>query len=410
MLYKMKISFFCLVLFIFYNTANAQHSADDLNQNLLLQIIRGKDSTVDHVLNKAEKYHFQLILTLVDQHDGKDELLSFDFNQDKYYYNPASLIKLPVVILAAEKMSRLKETFNVSVDDRIGLQICSCDKTTEDYINRSIPSTFRQVMRETIIMSSNPGFNYFFNFLGRDSFNTRIKDLGYSKTNLRRRFYANCTESDQSRFGGVNFYDEKGRIKHSMKCYFSNKSWENNADWPHLAGLKHKENGKYVNGPKDYRDGNFLALSDAHGMMLKLFNPEKFDPRSNFQIDSSIKNILIDALGNFPRELNSIHYKETYPDYYYKFFLDPKTMNTADGELRIYNKVGIAGGFISDVSFFHDKRSGIKFYLSGAMLAKKDGIMDNGKYDYYDIGIPVFRKIGSMIYAYLSGSIGTDNY
>lgn len=398
------------MFFIFYNIADAQHNVENLNQNLLLQIIKGKDSTVDHVLNKSEKYHFQLILTLVDQHDGKEELISFDFNKDKYYYNPASLIKLPVLILAAEKLSGLKERFKVTADDSLGLQICSCDRSTADYIRQTTPSTFRQVMKETIIMSSNTGFNYFFNFLGRDSFNTRIRDLGYSKTNLRRRFYAGCNETDQSRYGGIVFYDKMGGIKHSMKCYFSDNKWENNADWPLSAGLKHKENGKYVNGPKDYSDGNFLALSDAHGMMIKLFNSGNFSATSDFQIDSSVKNMLIDALGSFPRELNSVHYRETYPDYYYKFFLDPKTMNTADGQLRIYNKVGIAGGFISDVSFFHDKRSGLKFYLSAAMLAKKDGVMDNGKYDYYDIGIPVFRKIGSMIYSYLSGFSGADKH
>jgi hypothetical protein len=126
-------------------------------------------------------------------------------------------------------------------------------------------------------------------------------------------------------------------------------------------------------------------------------------------LDSSTRNELIDALGSYPRELQSVYYSNMkFPDSYYKFFLDPATMRTGEGQLRIYNKVGIAGGFISDVSFFHDQQTGLKFYLSGAIMAKKDGIPENGRYDYYDIGIPVFRKIGEILFQYLLATLPDD--
>jgi hypothetical protein len=83
-------------------------------------------------------------------------------------------------------------------------------------------------------------------------------------------------------------------------------------------------------------------------------------------------------------------------------------MRTGKGELRIYNKVGIAGGFISDVSFFHDERTGLKFFISGSMMAVENGIIDYRRYKYYDIGIPVFRKIGQILYEYLLNTLPDD--
>jgi hypothetical protein len=394
-------------LLIYQLTAWSQQMGDDQDQNFILQIIKGKDSAVDHVIANSGKYHFQILLSLVQFQDGKEELIDFDFNKDRYYFSPASLIKLPVMIISGEKFSRLMKYQDLSPDDSIAISPCSCDRSTPIYLSKTKPPTFRQLIRETTIMSSNPGYNFFFDFLGKDTFNTRVRELGFTKTNLRKRFYSPCSGTDQSKFGGVSFFDYNGRIKYNLKCNNSYLPWENEMSWPHVAGTYHKENGKWVSGPKDYGDGNYLALSDAHRMMVGLFNP---DPNngSSFQMNKDIRQILITALGDYPRELQSTHYEMNNPDHYYKFFLDPSTMNTEDGQLRIYNKVGIAGGFISDVSFFHDKRTGLKFYLSAAMLAKKDGRMDNGKYNYFDIGIPVFRKIGSFIYEYLSGGAGTD--
>lgn len=388
---------FCLMSFII----KAQQESFGSDQNLITLILKGKDSTVDHVINNADKYHFQIILSLVDNNNGKEEVISFDINKDKHYFGPASLIKFPVAIVAAEKLSALKNQYDVGLDDSISVETCSCDKNTVSYFKKTSPPTFRQLLRETMIMSSNPGYNFFYNFLGREAFNTRISELGYERINLRNRFYLPCPENEQSLFGGIRFYAADGTEKYAINCVASKGNWLNSEEWPHLAGTKHKENGKWVNGPKSYLNGNYVSLGEAHEMMISLMNTDS----DAYTIDAEIRQVLIDALGSFPRELKSTHFPGPYPDHYYKFFLDPSVMNTSDGELRIYNKVGIASGFISDVSFFHNRSTGLKFYLSAAMMPKKDGIPDNGKYDYYSIGIPVFRKIGAMIYTYLSKNI-----
>jgi hypothetical protein len=44
------------------------------------------------------------------------------------------------------------------------------------------------------------------------------------------------------------------------------------------------------------------------------------------------------------------------------------------------------------------------------MHAKKDGIVGNNNFSYYDIGIPAFRKIGELVYKSLSGMENQEEY
>jgi len=373
--------------------------ADD---SLLIRILQGKDATLDQVLSNSAKYNFQLILSVFSDNKGKDELVHYSINRDKYFFSPASLIKFPVAVVALEKLTALQARYGITIEDSLELITCSCDLSSRSYVRNTRPATFRQLLREMLILSDNDAYNVMFDFLGKDYFNTRIRQLGYQRINLRRRFYFPCDYGAQERFGGFRFYDPLGKLQYEIPCQTSQGEWRNDSNWPHTAGQKHLENGKWVAGPKSFLDGNYVSLWEAHRLLIDVLSADTLPDSPFFAIEDSMRQELIDALGSYPRALQSGRYQgEKYPDHYYKYFLDPKTMVTADNQLKIYNKVGISGGFISDVSYFYDQQSGLRFFLSGAMLAKKDGLMDNGKYDYYDIGIPVFRKIGSLVYAYL---------
>lgn len=375
----------------------------------LLEILRGKDAKVDYVLANADKFHFQLILTTYSFEKEKTQLIHADINKDQYYFLPASLIKLPAAVLAAEKMSSLQELYNITTKDSIVLDPCPCNQATINYVKSTQPSTFDQILREMLILSNNSAYNFIFDLLGKDSFNTRIRQIGYDRINLRNRFYSSCLDDQQSWFGGIRFYGPDNILKYQLPCQRSQRAWLNDSNWPHQAGLKYVEGRRLVSGPKNYISGNYVSLWSAHRLLIQLIENGKDGLLDTIKLNKEIREELINALGSYPRELNSKRYNNEYfPDTYYKFFLDPSSMRTGKGELRIYNKVGIAGGFISDVSFFHDERTGLKFFISGSMMAVENGIIDYRRYKYYDIGIPVFRKIGQILYEYLLNTLPDD--
>lgn len=273
------------------------NSQELLTSDKLKELLSGKDAKVDYVLANAEKFHFQLILTTYSYDTGKIRLTHADINKDQYYFSPASLIKFPVAIVAAEKLSKLYDIFNITADDSIALSACFCNQSTANYINKTRSSSFRQVLRETMILSNNAGYNLLFDFLGKDTFNFRMRQLGYTHINLRNRFYPSCTEEQQAWFGGIKFYGLDKRLKYELPCQHSQHPWYNDSTWPHLAGKRYAADRQLVNGPKNYIDENYVSLWDAHQLMMQLMESEHSEKNNRLIINQVIKRRTCRCLG-----------------------------------------------------------------------------------------------------------------
>jgi hypothetical protein len=388
-----------LSLFIVFSTTAQRYEV--LKDSLLMRLLMDEDPQLDEVLNNPSRYEFQLIYTKITHSDKKLLLEERSLNQDQFHFYPASLIKLPLAMVALEYMQYLKE-FGVSMQDRISIQTCSCDRATESYVRKSKNPTLEHFLRELLIMSNNDAYNLFFDLVGMDHFNSRISEMGYKGIILKNRFTQGCTSGQNRWSGGVKFINSNDSVIYSIPCDSSLKSYTVDSSYPTSSGKYHVSGKKIIASPKDYSASNFVRLTDAHHLMIQLFYPEiNQNPSVAFKFDSSKTHLLKTAMGDFPRELlNAWQDFSQTPDYYYKFFLDPKTRNTQTGNLRIYNKVGLASGYLSDVSYFEDQENGIAFFISAAIFAKKDGIVGGGKNNYYDFGIPVLRKIGTLIYNY----------
>ncbi|HWN89244.1 MAG TPA: hypothetical protein VNM35_09280, partial [Chitinophagaceae bacterium] len=74
--------------------------------------------------------------------------------------------------------------------------------------------------------------------------------------------------------------------------------------------------------------------------------------------------------------------------------------NTAKNGIRIFNKVGDAYGFLIDAGYIADFNNNVEFMLSAVIHCNSDGIFNDDKYDYDDIGFPFMKHIGQVIYDY----------
>ena len=68
--------------------------------------------------------------------------------------------------------------------------------------------------------------------------------------------------------------------------------------------------------------------------------------------------------------------------------------------MRVFNKVGWAYGFLIDVSYVVDFKNKIEFMLAAVVYVNSDGILNDDKYDYEDVGYPFFQELGKIIYNY----------
>jgi hypothetical protein len=68
--------------------------------------------------------------------------------------------------------------------------------------------------------------------------------------------------------------------------------------------------------------------------------------------------------------------------------------------IRIFNKVGDAYGYLLDNAYVVDFDKGVEFMLSAVINTNVDGIYNDGKYAYHQLGYPFMKNLGRTVYKY----------
>ena len=66
--------------------------------------------------------------------------------------------------------------------------------------------------------------------------------------------------------------------------------------------------------------------------------------------------------------------------------------------LRIYNKVGNAYGFLTDAAYIVDLDAGIEFLLAATIYVNENQTFNDDQYEYDEVGLPFLRDLGQAIY------------
>ena len=98
---------------------------------------------------------------------------------------------------------------------------------------------------------------------------------------------------------------------------------------------------------------------------------------------------------NYPLLDSSRHW-----DAYVKFLLYGNEKIPVPRTLRIFNKVGDAYGFLTDVAYVVDFDKNIEFMLSASIYCNSDGILNDDNYEYETVGFPFMKQLGKVIYEY----------
>ncbi|MGH8106583.1 MAG: hypothetical protein ACREO2_09705, partial [Arenimonas sp.] len=67
---------------------------------------------------------------------------------------------------------------------------------------------------------------------------------------------------------------------------------------------------------------------------------------------------------------------------------------------RSYGKTGEAYGYLSDSSYLVDQGTGSECFLSTVIHCNPDGIYNDDKYDYEEIGLPFLAALGKSVLAF----------
>jgi hypothetical protein len=379
------------------NTASTVSANDDFIKNLMKQ----NSPLFDSVLSNMDENRLQIIYTEIDRKkNGKPLFINHYFNvNDSSYFYPASTVKLPVAILALQKLNELK----INGLDKNATMITEADYSgqTEVYNDPSTPDgrpTIGHYIKKILLVSDNDAFNRLYEFLGQEYINNTLHKMGYEEVQIVHRLDISLTEDENRHTNQVRFFDSSGKLVYEKPKQQSTLVY---AARNTKMGKGFYRRGELINEPFDFSKKNRMSLGTLHSIVRSIMFPESVSKKQRFKLTNNDYEFLRKYMSMTPLESKFPYYNnEDYWSNYVKFLFYGAEKTTSKDGIRIFNKVGDAYGFLIDAAYIVDYKNNIEFMLSAVIHCNSDQIFNDDKYDYETVGNPFMKNLGQAIYDY----------
>ena len=375
LMYKYLLASFCFLLLSCSSTTNP-----------IELIIKKREPQLKPIYKNKENHNLQILYTKVVRDSlGMPSFIQYDYQADNnVYFYPASTMKLPIVALTLQKINELRNTgINITVESKILL--LSADQITTE-------TTFKDFISKVFLVSDNSASNILINFLGYNYFNQQMREKGLNTIVLNHKF------------------NPDPYVKNDWKIYTLDRDLisidetqeiieHNNLD-NLLQGKFQILNGEKVATPFNFKTKNKASLRDLDGVMKRIIYPDLFQEKDRINLSDQDYNFLRYWMSRFTFEDIGIEYQKDsrYFDSYNKFFIYGDSTNAVDRKIRIYNKVGVAYGALTDISYIRDYQKKIEFFLSATIYVNQNQIVNDNIYEYDDVGIPFLAELARQVY------------
>ena len=375
LMYKYLLASFCFLLLSCSSTTNP-----------IELIIKKREPQLKPIYKNKENHNLQILYTKVVRDSlGMPSFIQYDYQADNnVYFYPASTMKLPIVALTLQKINELRNTgINITVESKILL--LSADQITTE-------TTFKDLISKVFLVSDNSASNILINFLGYNYFNQQMREKGLNTIVLNHKFNPDpYVKTDWK----IYTLDRDLISKDETQEIIEHNNLDNL-----LQGKFQILNGEKVATPFNFKTKNKASLRDLDGVMKRIIYPDLFQEQDRINLSDQDYNFLRYWMSRFTFEDIGIEYQKDsqYFDSYNKFFIYGDSTNTIDRKIRIYNKVGVAYGALTDISYIRDYQKKIEFFLSATIYVNQNQIVNDNIYEYDDVGIPFLAELARQVY------------
>jgi hypothetical protein len=396
----MKTAFCLLALYCLSMPVSAV--SQEKNDPWLKQLLYDHASPLlKKVLDHPDSFHYQIIYTQINRNHRnipsfQQHYLHVDRNQ---YYNPASTVKLPVALTALEKLHAYRKygigKFTTMLTDSSysGQTSVTSDSSAQDYL----PSVAHYV-KKIFLVSDNDAYNRLYEFNGQQYLNQTLWKKGYRDVRIVRRFVP-MSEEENRHTNGIRFM-RKDTLLYSIPPAASTLAFDYSR--PIFVGNAHwNSNDSLVHTPMDFTRHNQFSLEDLQYMLQSVIFPASVPKARRFDLSRDDRTFLLQYMSELPSESRYPHYDPSeFFDSYAKFFLYKSGRLKPPPYIRIFNKPGWSYGYLTDAAYIVDFQHNIEFMISANIYVNRDGVLNDNKYEYDEIGYPFFKEIGEIIYQY----------
>ena len=370
--------------------------------NLLEKLMQQKPDQFGKMLAHPNDYRLQIIYTQIDR--DKNNIphfkeYAYHLNPKEYFY-PASTVKMPLAFLALEKINNLKvkglTKSTLMVYDSVA------DRQETIYNNPySINGTqnIEQAVKEIFLVSDNNAANRLFEFVTPHTVHEQLAAKGYKDVFIRNRLELGRSAKENRSTQAIDFYNEKGKVIYHQPAQFNKDSlpyynaFIGNSYWNNQDSL--------IKGPLNFSEKNRIYLNDLTHILKSVLFFDQTPPAQRFNLTTEDRKFLLHWMHTLPTESQYPTYDTAnYWPAYCKFLYTGSAKGPFPSNIKIFNKVGDAYGFLLDIAYVMDPEKKVEFMLSAVIYCNSDGILNDSKYDYDTIGFPFYKNLGQLIYNY----------
>jgi Beta-lactamase enzyme family len=372
-----------------------------VNNNFIEALLQNHPEYFDTLLKQRDEWNIQIVYTRIDRKaDNTPVMQDFYYNTaaNAYFY-PASTVKMPIAFLALQRLNELNkkglDKYTTMITDAASPVQTGVynDPTSAD----GSPSV-AQYIKKIFLVSDNDAFNRLYELLGQEYINNTLGAMGYTDAQILHRLSLPLSEADNRHTNPISFTDTAGTTIYEQPDQVSKLKYIYRND---RKGKGYYSGNRLVNEPFDFSAKNRISLPSLHNILKSVIFPEAVMPRQRFNLTSDDRQFLLEYMSKLPGE--SIHpsYDSTEIwDTYVKFLLAGSQKGGLPPDVRIFNKVGDAYGFLIDVAYIIDVKEKVEFMLSAVIHCNTDGIYNDDQYDYDRVGLPFMRNLGKVMYEY----------
>jgi hypothetical protein len=385
-------------LFLLLITLFACEKRDD--ENPFGEIIEDITDKYASIIENADEYGLQVIYTQIERDkENIPHLQTWHYNvdADEYFY-PASTVKLPAAILALEKINMMnipgltKESTMYTDSAYAGQSPVYYDSSSQS----SKPSIAHYI-KKIFLVSDNDAFNRLYEFLGQEYLNNALKSKGFTDTGIIHRLSIFLSEEE-------NRHTNPIRLFNADTLVYAQGGLAGQPLFPDrkeiFLGEGYMIGDSLVQDPMEFTRKNFMSLEDLHTILMELILPGSVSEEHLFNLTEEDYKFLYTYMSMYPRESLYPFYGSKYDDKYCKFLMFADREDNIPEHIRIFNKIGLAYGFLIEAAYIIDTNNDVEFLLSAVLNVNGNKIYNDGIYDYDSLGFPFFADLGKAVYNY----------
>jgi len=352
------------------------------------QLLAGGGPTVKAVIATPSLYRFQVLYSVITP-GAKPTLERHSYRADAEYFFPASSMKVPITLAAYDRLGVLRSKGKPGLTRDAALRIHPVSGGGEPFSTTLARETWR-----ALIVSDNTSANRLLGFVGHREVHETLWSLGLASARLHAGF-ATGGDIDPAEVSPRIEVALEGGGTEDLAARRSTLLLPATTATGLAIGEASIVDGRRVPGPLSFADKNAMRLRDLQDTLVRIMRPELVPASAGDTASKEDLASVRQALGTLPSESGLAGYdRNVVADYTLIPFLRGIERVRARGKFQIFSKVGQAYGFLIGNAYIVDKETGKAFFLTAAIYANPDEVMNDDLYAYDTISFPALADVG----------------